>query len=212
MSIVNFQTSAMIDHQTYSQSATGQNITDNDNMVSNSSISTYADDGEKIFDASFGTKETYKLYDNVTDPAAYHVYNSTTRTAKIGVFADLESSGTHERLFDPHIRFMKFLPYLITHMNSQLYAKAKNIIVNMTYANYFYLIGYPTYGGFKVEHDPVITVYLTTSTTGPSGTPPFSAAPLIVVGIIIVVALLLAVVLVRRRKPSQVPPAPPSPQ
>ena len=51
MSIVNFQTSIMADHETYSATPTGQNVTDEEAPVTDTSIDTYADDGEKIFNA-----------------------------------------------------------------------------------------------------------------------------------------------------------------
>jgi hypothetical protein len=135
MSIVNFQTSVMFDRNTYSLSAGGQNVTDNENMVSSSSITTYADDGEKIFDATFGSKETYKLYNYTADntETLFASHNATARTAKIDGFAE------NTDLFAFQIGFMKFLPLLIAYMHPQLYEKAKESITNMTRANYFYL-------------------------------------------------------------------------
>lgn len=157
MSIVNFQTSVMFDRNTYSLSAGGQNVTDNENMVSSSSITTYADDGEKIFDATFGSKETYKLYNYTADntETLFASHNATARTAKIDGFAE------NTDLFAFQIGFMKFLPLLIAYMHPQLYEKAKESITNMTRANYFYLIAYPTYSGYRVEHDPTFTAYVT---------------------------------------------------
>jgi hypothetical protein len=29
----------------------------------------------------------------------------------------------------------------------------------MTYADYFYIISYPTYDGYRIEHDPLYTAY-----------------------------------------------------
>jgi hypothetical protein len=161
MSIVNFQTSTMLDRNTYSTSYEGDNVTDNDVPVSDSSISTYADDGEKIFNASFGTKKTYNLY-NYTDDSSeeiFEAYNATVRTCKINGFAK------NKNLFAFHLRFMKFLPLLMTNRGTQLFQKAKENMANMTRANYFYLISYPNYSGYKVEHDPIYTIYLTTTTT-----------------------------------------------
>lgn len=195
MSIVNFQTSVMIDRNTYSLSSSGQNVTDKDVLVSNSSISTYADDGERIFDASFGTKETYNLY-NYTAGSS-DTYNATARTCRIGGFAQ------NKNLFVFHLGLMKFLPLLVANMHSQLFQKAKENITNMTKANYFYLIGYPTYSGYKVVHDPTFTIYLTTST---APVHPYLGPVLIIAAIAAVVTVL--VVFTRRRKPKQ-PPQPP---
>ena len=156
MSIVNFETSVMLDHDTYSVSASGQNVTDSENMVSNSSVTTYADDGEKIFDASFGAKETYRLYNYTKDPDEnlFDTYNATARSVKIDSFAE------NTDLFAFHIGFMKFLPLLAINMYPQLYEKAKESISNMTRANYFYVIAYPAYSGYRVEHDPTFTAYV----------------------------------------------------
>ena len=181
MSIVDFQTSVMYDRDTYSVASDGQNATDNDNMVSNSSITTYADDGEKIFDASFGSKETYKLYNYTADPAeaTFDTYNATARTAKITGFAN------NTDLFAFHMDFMKFLPLLVVNMHPLLYLKAKENITNMTRANYLYLIVYPTYSGYRVEHDPTFTAYV--SYTAIPEFPSNAILPLMIVFTIIAV-------------------------
>ncbi|MBS7632753.1 hypothetical protein KEJ15_03910 [Candidatus Bathyarchaeota archaeon] len=195
MSIVNFQTSVMLQRETSSISATGQNVTDNDVMVSDSHISTYAEN-ERIFDTIFGTKKTYNLYNYTKDPTetTYDTYNATSRTCKINGFAG------NTALFDSHIKLMKYLPYLVGNMRPQLYDKAKDRITNMTKANYFYLIGYPTYSGYRVEHDPTLKVYLTTSETEEK---PFLGAFLIIAIAGSILVLVLAVLLVRRKKPQQ---------
>lgn len=200
MSIVNFQTSILADRSTYSLSSSGQNVTDADRDVGNSGITTYADDGEKIFDASFGTKQTYKLYNYTANQneTAYNTYDSTARTCQIGGFA--ENTG----LFQHQINLMKFLPLLVVHMYPGLYLRALNTITNMSRANYFYLIAYPTYSGYRVEHDPTVTVYLTTSTAGTNGeTVPPNWAGLIVVLVLITAIIVAAVLVMRRRKPKQ---------
>lgn len=157
MSIVDFQTSTMIDHDTYSTTATGQDVNDSENIVSDSSITTYADDGERLFDTSFGTKQSYELYNYTADPTetAFDTYNATARTCKINGFAQ------NTDLFAFHIGFMKFLPWLVYDMHPQLYERAKDNIANMTRANYFYIIAYPVYSGYRIEHDPVFTAYIT---------------------------------------------------
>lgn len=70
-------------------------------------------------------------------------------------------------------------------------------MLNMTYADYFYVITYPTYSGFKVEHDPTYTAYASLET-------PTAEAPktfgLILIGGIAAAAIIVAVVVVRRRK------------
>jgi hypothetical protein len=198
MSIVNFQTTVMADRETRSKANNGQNVTDNEVEVSKSSISTYSDDNEKILDTSFGTKETYKLFNytknqNETD---FNTYDTITRTTKIAGFA-------HNNLFTYHMRFMKFLPYLVGNMHQPLFQKAQACIANMTRTNCLYIISYPTFSGYRVEHDPITTVYLATATTT-TQTHPFFLGMLVVIGVAgTLVVLVLVIVLTRRKKPSQ---------
>jgi hypothetical protein len=198
MSIVNFQTSIMADHETYSLSADGQNVTDADKTVSDSDITTYADDGEKIFDANFGTKQDYKLYNYTADPTetTYETYESTTRTSKIAGFAK------NEGLFTYHIALMKFLPLLVVNMYPALFQKAVETIANMSRARYFYLIAYPEYSGFKVEHDPTFTAYIATSAAAGTLAPP-NWGGIIVLVVIVAAVVIGLVVFVSRRKPKQ---------
>jgi hypothetical protein len=198
MSIVDFQTSVMLDRNTYSQSTTGQNLTDSDNFVSDSSISTYAEDGEKIFDASFGTKETYKLYNYTADTSEsdFGTYNATARTCKINGFAQ------NTDLFVFHNGLMRFLPLLVANMRPPLYQKAKESITNMSRANYFYLIAYPTYSGYRVVHDPTFTMYLTASESAiPPNNP--NLGVFLIIGVVAAVVILGVAVLRQHGGPKQ---------
>jgi hypothetical protein len=197
MSIINFQTSVMADHETYSETASGQNVTDEEVPVTDTSIDTYADDGEKIFNADFGTKKTYNLYNYTDDPTetTFDTYESTARTAKIAGFAG------NGGLFAIHIGLMKFLPAVVVHMYPALFAKAASTIANMSRANYFYIVAYPEYSGYRVEHDPTFTAYI----AAPSGTTPnqplADTAGIIIAVIIIVAVGLTVAALIARRKP-----------
>jgi hypothetical protein len=202
MSIINFQTSVMADHETYSQTQAGQNVTDTEIPVTDTSIDTYADDGEKIFNADFGTKKTYKLYDYTADPTetTYGTYESTARTAKIAGYAG------NAGLFAYHIGLMKFLPAVVVHMYPALFAKAASTIANMSRANYFYIIAYPQYSGYRVEHDPTFTAYIAaesvaTPTPSASPSPPISGGLIIIALIIVAVGIAIAI-LISQRKPS----------
>jgi hypothetical protein len=199
MSIINFQTSIMADHETYSQTQSGQDVTDTETDVTDTSIDTYADDGEKIFNADFGTKKTYNLYNYTDDPTEteYSTYDSTARTAKIAGFA--RNGG----LFAYHIGLMKFLPAVVVHMYPGLVAKAVSTIANMSRANYFYIIAYPEYSGYKVEHDPTFTAYISTESAatpapGLTDQPAFGGLIIILV-IVIVVGVAIAVFVARRK-------------
>ena len=217
MSIVNFQTSIVADRKTISKTATGQNVTDNERVVSDTSVSTYSDEGERISDASFGVKGTYDLYNYTADQPenTFETYNATVRTQRINGYA--RNTG----LFTWHIRFWKFVPLLIANMYPGAYAYARANIANMTRANYFYVIGYPTYGGYKIVHDPQWTMYLDTGAlfTGPD----YSGLGGLILIIIAVVAVATSVILIRRRRkhaaatrPAQTsnspPPPPPTPE
>jgi hypothetical protein len=200
MSIINFQTSVVADHETYSQTQLGQNVTDTEAEVTDTSIGTYADDGEKIFNADFGTKKEYKLYNYTADPTetTFDTYEATARTAKIAGFAG------NGGLFALHIGLMKFLPAVVIHMYPALFAKAVSTIANMSRANYFYTIAYPEYSGYRVEHDPTFTAYIATESTAtptPQGTPDLQGfGGLIIILVIVVVVGIGIAVFVARRK------------
>jgi hypothetical protein len=74
-------------------------------------------------------------------------------------------------LFAFHTGFMKFLTWLVYDIHLQLYDKAKDTIVNMARANYFYIIAYPVYSGCRIEQDPVFTAYI-----NPQAIPEFPAS------------------------------------
>jgi hypothetical protein len=95
---------------------------------------------------------------------------------------------------------MKFLPAVVVHMYPALFAKAASTIANMSRANYFYIIAYPEYSGYRVVHDPTFTAYI----AEPSGTTPNqpltdTARIVIAVIIIVVVGLIVAALIVRRK-------------
>jgi hypothetical protein len=196
MSIVDFQTSILADRETYSTTTDGQNVTSTETPVNDTSINTYTDDGEKISTADFNTKKTYKLFNYTADPTEqdFTINEATARTAKAAGFA------RNTLLFAYQIGLMKFLPLVVVHMYPGLYARAAATITNMSRANYFYIIGYGNYSGYRVEHDPTVTVYLTTQATGGTTTPP-NAGILVVIGIAAIVIIAAATVIIRRRKP-----------
>ena len=91
------------------------------------------------------------------------------------------------------------MPLLVANMYPLAYAYARATIANMTRANYFYVIGYPTYSGFKIVHDPQLTMYL--DTTAVFAVPDDVAwGGLLLISTIVVVAGVSAVVLIRRRR------------
>ena len=189
MSIVNYQTLIMANHQTYSITPSGENATQTETSVSASSIATYSDDGEEIFNTNFGTKQDYELYNYTADPteSTYNTYQAVTRTANAADFAG-------NTLFDYQTTLIRFLPLVVAHMYPNLYARAQTTISDMSKANYFYITSYPEYSGYKIVHDPTFTAYIaspqttTTSTTSPA---PITSSELII-AIVIVVAIIIA--------------------
>ena len=197
ISIINFQTSVMADHETHSETPSGQDVTNTETTVSDSSIDTFADDGEKIFTADFGVKKSYELYDYMADPTeqTFTTYDSTTRTARIEGFAG------NGGLFQYHVGLMKFLPLVVVHMFPGLYAKSVSTIANMSKANYFYIIAYPEYSGFRIEHDPVFTAYIAATETSPiDGVRGIGGIVLVVLVAAVVAVVALLFVLRRKTK------------
>ncbi|MGQ9539051.1 MAG: hypothetical protein ACUVTE_05685 [Candidatus Bathycorpusculaceae bacterium] len=145
---------------------------------------------EKKYLTSFGVKETYKLYNYTTDPteSTYAVYNALTRTAQISEIAKNEVLSAHKNI-------LKYVPLFIAHMHPQMLERAKETIGNITKASYIYAISYPNYGGYRVEHDPVYTAYITSEET-----PSNQMGKYIVIAAVIVAAALAITVIIKRRK------------
>jgi hypothetical protein len=186
MSIVNFQATVILDHSAYFESL-GTNVQDNEVSVNDSVIEAFADDGEKIFDANFSTKDSYNLYDYSVDPeeSMHETYQTIIRTTKIAGFAQ-------NPIFGVHTSLMRFIPVVLASMHPELYEQAKDHLLDMSYADYFYLTAYPQYSGYRIEHDPTITAYCSLSTEKPlpNDTTPQSIGP----GAIIVIAIIAAVI------------------
>jgi hypothetical protein len=182
MSIVNFQATVILDHTAYFE-ASGADVQDEEVTVDDSIIEAFADDGEKIMDADFTTKDSYKLFNYTLDQTetAYETYQTTTRTCKIAGFAD-------NPIFAVHTSLMRFIPVVLASMDPELYEQAKDHLLDMNYADYFYLTAYPEYSGYRIEHDPTVTAYchLTTSEPPPEED---NAAPNM--GVILVIILII---------------------
>jgi len=203
MSIVLFQNSLVLDQKTKS-TFNNQNVTDAEVDVSNGAISTQAGN-EEVFKTDFGTKKKYKLYNYTagdTEGTAKS-YDAITRTVPRRGYAK-------NPLFSMHVALLKYVPLIVAHIDPPLYQKAKDQMLNMEYADYFYIISYPKYSGFKIEHDPTYTAYFA-SATPTTGLP--NLFGLLLIGGIIAVVIIGAVYVVRRRgsKTQPVQPQPPSP-
>ena len=195
MSIVLFQNSLVLDPIRTQSTYGNQNVTDAEVDVSDGEISTKAGN-EEIFKTDFGTKATYQLYNYTADPTEteYTTHNAVTRTAPRLGYAK-------NSLFSMHVALLKYVPLIVQHIAPALYQRAKDHMLNMTYADYFYLISYPEYSGFKVKHDPTYTAYI----AGTTGTAPASSwfGLLLIAGIVAVIAIAVILVVKRRGAKTQ---------
>ena len=196
MSTVNFQCTVILDHSAYFESS-GADFQDDEVVVDDSIIESFADDGEKILDADFTTKESYKLFNYTLDQTetAYETYQTTTRTCKIDGFVD-------NPIFAVHTSLMRFIPVVLASMEPELYEQAKDHLLDMNYADYFYLTAYPEYSGYRIEHDPTVTAYchLTTSEPPPEEDNAATKMGAILVIIVIILAIIAATVFVIVKK------------
>jgi hypothetical protein len=195
MSVVNFQTTVILNHTAHFESQ-GTNVQDNEVVVDDSSIETFADDGEKVLEADFATKESYEVYNYTLDDteSTSNTYETVTRTCKIAGFA-------RNPIFSVHTSLMRLIPVVLVSMQPELYEQAKDHLLDMNYADFFYITSYPTYDGYRIVHDPTITAYchLTTSEPNPEVLIPQGAVTLIILGIAIA-AIVIAVLVILRRK------------
>lgn len=189
MSIVQFQNSLLLNGATKS-TYNNQNATDAELDVSRGAISTSAGT-EEVFRTDFGTKQQYKLFNYTADSTEVTSknYNAVTRTASRQGFAK-------NPLFALHVGLLKYMPMIVAHIAPSLYQKAKDLMMNMTYADYFSIISYPTYSGYKIEHDPTYTAYIAATAASATPTLPYG---LIMIGCTIAAASISGVYMVRRR-------------
>jgi len=205
MSVVLFQNSFVLNHKTrHRHSLTDQNVTDAEIDVSNATITTSTEDGEKVFEAGFGTKETYKLYNYTVDSSesTFDIHNAVTRTTKIAGYA-------RNPIFGIHVALLKYVPLVVAHMRPSLYDKAKEHITNMTRADYFYITSYPAYSGFKVEHDPTYTAYISTESPKSLSESVPSWRIYLLFGIGVATAVVIGAVFWRKRRSHRVTKIPP---
>lgn len=92
---------------------------------------------------------------------------------------------------------MKYIHLALAHIDKPLYNQAKDQLFDMTYADYFYIISYPTYGGYAIEHDPIYNVFFASSTTVANQSATFGGT--IVVAIIAAIIVIVTILFLRRR-------------
>lgn len=189
MSMVFFQASALIENETESIT-NGQDVTENEVVVSDQEIITSTKTGEKLSSVDFGSKDKYTLYNSTSSSTSE--YGAIVRTAEKNGFAK-------NPIFKIHTFLMNYIPLTLVHIDEALYEQVKENLLNMTYADYFYIISYPTYDGYKIEHDPILTAYFSPAYETPVEQT-ITFGNILVVGLIIALAIIVAVFLLRRRK------------
>ncbi len=128
----------------------------NSTDVTHTTVTTAADDGDRIFQADFGVKPTYKLY-NYTADNSENTYSTNYVNART---VDVHGWGGNPA-FGFQNTFMGFLPLFVANVDPGLIQQAKAGLVSFTTADYLYVISYPTWGGYKVVHDPDYTAFYT---------------------------------------------------
>ena len=184
MSIVLFQNSLTL-NQTTESTYNGQNVADSELDVSDGKITTSVGN-DKIFETDFGKKLKYSLF-NATDGKTTE-YDALTRTTSRAGYAG-------NPLFNIHVVLLRYIPMIVAHIDPAIYEKAKDHITSMEYSDCLYVISYPTYGGYKVIHDPTFTAYA--ALTAQRTASPFG---LILFGGIVAAGAVGTVYIVKRRR------------
>jgi len=99
---------------------------------------------------------------------------------------------------------MRLIPAVMASIDPELYEQAKDHLLDMNYADYFYITSYPEYNGYRIEHDPTITAYCNITTDEPLSQEPITTeerntGAIVVLGIAVVVVIGLVLVLKRRK-------------
>lgn len=171
---------------------TGENFTD----VSDGNITTLAGtDNERIMDTVFSTKKTYNLYNETSG-----TYNSTdllvtTYTYPLGGMRKNPLVGIQQIINAP-------LPIVALYLDPNLVEAYNNGTLNETVtiegADCLYVVSYPTWYGLKVEHDPVIVVYIPPEVEGEEEGKPAGGG---VLGLILIaVAIIVVAIIVKKRR------------
>jgi hypothetical protein len=159
MSIVEYQKTILIDKET-DCTVNGQDVSENEVAVTGSAIETHSEDGELICSQDFAAKPTYLLHNQSKSTPTEHTAYVQTH--------DITGYARNRNLYQFQTSFEKYIPLILVGMYPEMFARARDNIANVTVADVLYVISYPTYGGYKIDHDPVLTAYYTpTQNLGP---------------------------------------------
>lgn len=192
MSIVEYQKVILLEKETQTVTEDGDDVSEDEIDVSESSLSTYSEDNELICNHDFSAKPEYQLY-NVSEP------EPTTHHAVVWTH-DITGYARNRDLFQVQTSFQRYIPLILVGMYPQAYQRAKDTISDMTVADCLYVISYPHYGGYKINHDPVLTAYFAPTQTLDPLTQ--LKGPLLLV--VMAIPILAVVVLLRKRRTATV--------
>ena len=182
MSIVEYQKTILMDKDT-TCTVDGDAVTENEIDVTDSPIETHSTDGELICTQSFSEKLKYQLYHTADESTEY---DAVVRTHDITGYA------RNRNLFQFQTSFEKYIPLILVGMYPGMFARARDTIANIEVADALYVISYPTYGGYKIVHDPVLTAYYTpTQSLGPDLSQLGGALLLAIIAVPIIVVIAL---------------------
>jgi predicted nucleic acid-binding protein len=193
MSIVEYQKTILLNEETEC-TVNGEDVTENEVDVTGAAIETHSEDGELICTQNFATKPKYQLHNHVESSSAEHTAHVRTH--------EIQGYARNRNLFQFQTSFEKYIPLILVGMYPGMFARAQYAVANVTVADALYVISYPSYSGYKIDHDPVLTAYYApTQSLGPDLSRLGGALLLAVIAIPIIVAIAL----VRKRRAS--PPA-----
>ena len=131
---------------------------DNSNStdVTHTAVTSATTNGDNVFKADFGVKSSYQLYNYTADSAENTATNENVNVRTISVHA-----WAGNPVFWFQNRFMYFLPLFVANVDPALIQQAKAGLVDFTVSDYLYTISYPTWGGYKIVHDPDYTAFYT---------------------------------------------------
>jgi hypothetical protein len=182
MSIVEYQKTILLDKETES-TVNGEDVAQNEVDATDAAIETHSEDGELICIQNFTAKPTYRL--NRTDQTSEE-YKAYVCTHKIQGYA------RNRNLFQFQTSFERYIPLILVGMYPGMFARARDTIANITVADALYVVSYPSYGGYMIDHDPVLTAYYTpTQSLGPDLSQLGGALILAVIAIPIIVVIAL---------------------
>ena len=152
MSIVEYQKTVLLDKETEC-TVNGEDVSQNEADVTDATIETHSEDGELICTQNFTAKPKYQLYNHTA--LTSEEYKAYVCTHKIQGYA------RNRNLFQFQTSFEKYIPLILVGMYPGMFARAQATIANITVADALYVVSYPTYSGYMIDHDPVLTAYYT---------------------------------------------------